>query len=358
MDVISKMSEEVFRDRVLQSWVAGRCCTLREVRNDIIAVLGLVAPTEHPDAYPKDKADRLDARIRHSAADLEHEGLIARVRGDVYGLTPQGREFLDAQWDQSEPGSSQQDACDPDAYLKDPSVVAAAREALGDDLYFPVEHAVLSDWLGRERPPVAAGLRIDTPAEAQALASQFPGAVLPKPPVGIDEFIDLTLPNAVARIALNAIQARLPNFTAMNEGKLVSGRDADPTRIAAVQPLPRFLFEINWANTAPGLSWPEAYHVTFLPVYDVFVVTGSRDSPEGPGYTDYAIGWFPSRSAMTAGVAQAIKRFWIGERACDQGRWEEFLASGVISEAAASAWADEVWRIEAEDESAEERWDS
>jgi hypothetical protein len=40
---------------------------------------------------------------------------------------------------------------------------------------------------------------------------------------------------------------------------------------------PQLVCTINWADSGPGFSWPESYHVTYLPGFDKFVITASTD---------------------------------------------------------------------------------
>ena len=64
---------------------------------------------------------------------------------------------------------------------------------------------------------------------------------------------------------------------------------------------PELLFCVNWADSAPGISWPEAYYVTFIPGLDHYVVTASRDSRDLFGCTD--CNWFCERlSASFTGL--------------------------------------------------------
>ena len=53
---------------------------------------------------------------------------------------------------------------------------------------------------------------------------------------------------------------------------------------------PQLVCTINWADSGPGYSWPESYHVTYLPGFDRFVMTASRDGPDAWGCVDQAIG--------------------------------------------------------------------
>ena len=76
----------------------------------------------------------------------------------------------------------------------------------------------------------------------------------------------------------------------MSDGEVKLARKVkEPSQLPSRILLPKHLFTINWANSAPGLSWPEAYYVTQLPGWDVYIVTASQDTDEIYGYEDFAI---------------------------------------------------------------------
>jgi hypothetical protein len=157
------------------------------------------------------------------------------------------------------------------------------------------------------------------------------------------------LSNAVARICLSTIQEHLPQFAVCRGDEVKLGRKIKelrelPERI--LLPLP--LFTINWANTAPGLCWPEAYHVTHLPEWDVYIVTGSQDSDEIYGYEDFAVGWFDERTTILHGAREVLISYWENLRdEWSQERWEELLD---VYFGDPEEWTDEVWPSEDEED--------
>lgn len=228
-----------------------------------------------------------------------------------------------------------------------------------DGLYDDIERAILCDWLGRERPPALAG--IDTEASIQAAPDpENPGPVrLLESYDRFDYGHEKRLANAVARIALNAIADRLPQWAASSaSGDWVFGREHQPRRGAAIDPLPRFLLMINWADSGPGFSWPEAYHATFLPGFDCNVVTLSADSPEGNGYTDLAIGHFPADADFDAEVERIVCGFWSSHTNADpELAWAYLFDEGYVDAGTAYRWREQVWGgDEEEDEDSEEDW--
>ena len=73
------------------------------------------------------------------------------------------------------------------------------------------------------------------------------------------------LENAIARICLESAQRSLPQWAMVRDGKVTLGRRRQRTARRARKLRPVHLFTINWADSGPGFSWPEAYHVTCLP---------------------------------------------------------------------------------------------
>ncbi|RMG43277.1 MAG: hypothetical protein D6718_12595 [Acidobacteria bacterium] len=89
------------------------------------------------------------------------------------------------------------------------------------------------------------------------------------------------LRKAVAEILLRDIHERLPAFAIVDRktGRVFISREGSPASTGhPVALLPREIIWINWAESGPGYSWPESYHLVRLPVWDLFVVTRSTDS--------------------------------------------------------------------------------
>ena len=61
-------------------------------------------------------------------------------------------------------------------------------------------------------------------------------------------------------------------------GRHAFGRAEPAGRLAFVAD---FICNINWADSGPGMSWPEAYHVFRVPGFDRYVVTASREVGSG-----------------------------------------------------------------------------
>jgi len=108
---------------------------------------------------------------------------------------------------------------------------------------------------------------------------------------------------------------------------------------------------INWADSGPGFSWPETYNVTYVPLYDVFIVTGSVDSTDLYGVTDFAIGHFVAGEDILKGSSEAIKGEWHHLASTyGQERWEYVFGPGLIGTDEAEELADQVWNENVEDE--------
>ena len=111
------------------------------------------------------------------------------------------------------------------------------------------------------------------------------------------------------------------------------------------------LCTINWADSGPGFSWPESYHVTYLPGFDKFVITSSRDGPDAWGCSDHAIGVADGNLEPIEAAKEVITEFWRMQRnAWEQSRWAYLFDEGLIDEKTANVWADEVWCPEEEEE--------
>ena len=164
------------------------------------------------------------------------------------------------------------------------------------------------------------------------------------------------LRNDVARIALSVIQKRLPQVAMFSgDGTVTLGRQKFDAPARTVMPLPQYLFMINWADSAPGISWPEAYHVTFVPGFDRYVVTASQDSSDMWGVTELAIGYFGAGVAQLDGCRSVITDWWrMQGSSADQPRWAYVWEEGTVSAAEAGDWAEDVWPEDNNDEEEEE----
>lgn len=149
---------------------------------------------------------------------------------------------------------------------------------------------------------------------------------------------------AVAAIVLERVWKELPGWN----GDWIRFEYDHPTwrhKIRRrVQLRPQHLLTINWADTGPGISWPEAYYLTWVPSYKRYVVTVSQDTDEFGGYCDFALGSFHTASDPVSGAAEVIIADW--HQQCDEigsQRWQSLLRTGLICEEQAKDMADRVW---------------
>lgn len=197
-------------------------------------------------------------------------------------------------------------------------------------LYDDCTLAVLHDWLGVSRPSALQNLELN----------------LEPDDLGLDLGLDLPLSNAVARCVLVSIQAELPQWAVIDaDHNITLGRNHWPQGTCGAELAPVFLFEINWADSGPGFSWPEAYHAIPLPGFEVVVVTAAADSSDNYGYTELAIGWFPAHQPLEEGARAVILDWWRRVR-LPMARWVYLFDTGVIDDATACAWASELWDAE------------
>ena len=154
---------------------------------------------------------------------------------------------------------------------------------------------------------------------------------------------DLALDHEVAKALLDTRQKNLPNYGWANpDGSVTTARSLAPVTERKVQLLPILLFEIDWALTAPGVSWPEAYYVTYIPWENVRIVTASRDEDTIWGYTDLAIGMCKAVRGPQFGTKKILQSWWCRAHGAEPHLWATFCEAGLISEKRALSWGKEV----------------
>ena len=155
---------------------------------------------------------------------------------------------------------------------------------------------------------------------------------------------DLALDAFVASVVLDSIQKRLPSYSWTGPDDVVQfGRGIRPAQVRKVQLLPCHLFSIDWARTAPGLSWPQSYYVTHVPSINRRIVTASMDDSEIWGYPDLAIGLCPAVRSPDFGTKKVIQSWWRRASGCEAEGWEVFWAAGLIDKGRAQQWKKEVF---------------
>jgi hypothetical protein len=209
--------------------------------------------------------------------------------------------------------------------------------------YTPLERAILAAYLGYPDPAAheLEGIDITKTVDPDEWDESVKG-IAPLPSLyGGDH---LTLENAVARICLERVAPRLPQWACVSNGKVTLARKRRRrTALRRHRPRnPRHLFTINWADSGPGFSWPEKYYVARIPGYEVCIVTGSADSPDAHGYCDFALGWYLGGVSDIDRAGECIRAWWKSLGAGQQ-RWAYLFGTGAVDEETAERWADEVW---------------
>lgn len=218
------------------------------------------------------------------------------------------------------------------------------------ELYDRGELAILFDWLQVPRPPQLKELEHEWQTsfedEDEEKATKYPVRLRVSEDGGKD--LPGALSNAVARLVLGGIQGRLPQWAVGYEsGHIDFGRQYAPRRGGKVDLMPRFLFGINWADSGPGMSWPEDYYATYLPGLDLYVVTASQDSADMHGYTDEAIGKASVGLPIEDAVRPAIQGWWsMQANEWNQQQWAYVWTTGEIDTSTAEVWASNVWDAE------------
>ena len=207
-------------------------------------------------------------------------------------------------------------------------------------LYTPIERAAIARYLEREDPRPEDLVGLDPAAAQDDERDVATGGIAPlRSMTGCD---DLIVENVVARICLEAVTFRLPQWAEVSDRGVRFSRKHPRTRTRR-RLISRRLFTINWADSGPGFSWPEAYRLTWLTGYDVAIVTASADSPDAHGYCDVAIGWFEAGTDEVTGIERAITGWWRALRAQNQERWAYLFSTGTIDTKRATLWANRVW---------------
>lgn len=206
-------------------------------------------------------------------------------------------------------------------------------------IFHPVEEAILARFLDVDVPGMHGELDLREP-------QNHDGSYIGLRYNVWGEYSPHMLANAVARIALDAIQEHLPRWNEQHGGsRVVAERRITRPVPRVISMAPRFLLEVNLAERDEGIYWPEAYYLTYLPGFDRYLVTFSHDAPDIWGYTDLAIVGFPRGDDLEDQVRQAVTGWW----------WTKYRRNyldhpavhpcrfGVVSADQALAWRAQVW---------------
>jgi hypothetical protein len=218
-----------------------------------------------------------------------------------------------------------------------------------EGLFDPVEEDLLRRYFGLKARFERCQL-IGEPEEVDSAVLQSPAARDAAFGVRLEtEALDASHPDpalarAVARICLHVVGRRPAHRWGASPLDTLARAACDETP-ANVPVDPPLLFEIDWAM----LSWPESYHAVLVPGFDRYVVVKSS-CEEGCGGPWLALGWFRRRQDAVREVGRIVASWWRFQAEHEQARWEYFLRAGTISQEVASAWADEVWPLEEEED--------
>jgi len=152
---------------------------------------------------------------------------------------------------------------------------------LTEEDFEPGERTILRAYFGM--PALADGPKLEDlygepPGQREPTADLGGPVRLPR----LDRYASVSpVQVAVARICLAAEREDLlPWFACSEEGEIAGRQGFTRRNDQAIQPLADRLLCINWADSGPGISWPEDYHLCFVPGFDRYVVTLSVDTPE------------------------------------------------------------------------------
>jgi len=212
-------------------------------------------------------------------------------------------------------------------------------------IFKPVEHAVLAKALRCKSLRPGWTSHIDLSEFPKKDWDEARDGIAPTKPIQENQY---ALGNAAARIALATIQHKLPQWGSYTPGHGVTlSRSLRLYPVRKVNSKPLHLFSINWAESGPGFSWPEAYYVTWVPYYDRFVVTVSADSKDFCGFEDLLLGSFrgsPKKGADIREIRVSIINYWIEHYNSGYEAWEGLSRVGALKNTTPYAWRSRVWR--------------
>jgi hypothetical protein len=158
---------------------------------------------------------------------------------------------------------------------------------------------------------------------------------------------------AVASVVLRSVQRQLPQWAVIRDGQVTETRERRRRRTKS-KLRPQHLFELNWADTGPGFSWPTAYYATEIPLQRRVVIMASADCPETFGWCDIALGHFPAEEDVREGARRVITEHWRFLAANDQARWAYLFRTGLVGSEMVDGWADDVWPSDADEDQDED----
>lgn len=150
---------------------------------------------------------------------------------------------------------------------------------------------------------------------------------------------------AIAQLVLHSVRRRLPNSGVRQKmDDRATGRSLANPLESGLSLLPWHMLTVGWTCNGSSHSIAEAYYLAWLPYYDRYVVTASRDTSECWGYYDAALGDF-SRSVDPMRNLQCIISDWWTFQAYRyrRARWRYVFRSGLVSSETAHGWAEGVW---------------
>lgn len=150
---------------------------------------------------------------------------------------------------------------------------------------------------------------------------------------------------AVARVLLAPVQHRLPQCVVIEpEGE--TRRTRKPIKrhpeatIFTLQP--ELICCINWADSGPGVCWPESYHITPIPWQQKYIVTSSRDG-KSTDYPDHCLGWGTFKEEKLSVAKRLLLAQWQRLYEDGQARWASLNSEGLVEQFAADFWSGSIW---------------
>jgi len=192
------------------------------------------------------------------------------------------------------------------------------------------ETIAIEEWLGQSK---ADGMSLDLALRGLGVSARPTSHNLNRADV------------AVAQLALHAVRHRLPGSgAAVNMGDRWAARSQRQSWGNSLALLPWHLLTVGWTCNVRRRFDTEAYYLAWLPHYDRYVVTASRDTDECWGYYDAALGDFGSDADPMDALGCIVGDWWnLQADRYRRAKWRYMVHSGLITAKLALEWANSVW---------------
>ena len=141
----------------------------------------------------------------------------------------------------------------------------------------------------------------------------------------------------IASALLNPSKSRLPETIVDDENGVQGTRKNQNILLdSVVKPLPRHILTINWGGSFFANTWLQKYYLFSVPELNMACVTGSVDSTEMYGYSDFLLGAFGNLAGdldLKLNCGSVIIEEWRSLLLeFNQGKWTEVEEEGILND--------------------------